>query len=106
MDYLSMAKGEDRDVDVAVKLRNEPDAIDGDRLVWTVRDGASTVFTKTTDDPAEIEVTDASEGEALIHILDSDTASIVATTRLDWELWLTRSGSDVQLAEGRLLVRV
>ena len=98
MSSMTMHAGEDRTIDVSVLLRGRQTSIDGATLVWTVQQDGSTLFQKST--PTEIEITDAAEGDAVIHVLDSDTSSLTERALLTWEFEV----DGTRVAEGHLLV--
>lgn len=74
-------------------------------LTFTIRRayGEAELVKKTTADPAEMEITDAENGELVVTLTDDDTNELTALTHV-YDLKRMDAGGEVVLLYGRVLV--
>jgi hypothetical protein len=107
MTTLSMTRGDDRTLDLAVTFDGAPVDLSGAQLWWTAKmrhldTDADAVIRKSSADG--ITVVDAAGGLATVAIKPEDTATLPGSNALWWDLQVKSGGLVHTIAKGRLVV--
>lgn len=93
-DFNDLFRGDSHELDVAIAKDGVPLNITGCTLRFTAKRDKSdpdleAVISKVSTDSSEIEITDALNGEATIHLVPGDTAALTQVTTLYYDVQVT-----------------
>lgn len=111
MSNLYMKAGNRKEFPITVTNPDDtPLNLTGKTLRWTARTSRFTdavALSKVSTDAAQIEITDATAGEALLKIPPADTAVYEIDIRLKWDLQVATDADDPQIVDsGNLYISI